>query len=114
MAGLYLDEEVTGSVRDLLRQAVHDVVTTGEAGWRGASDAEQLLFATAEGRTLVTHNCSHFEALQVAWRMWADAWSGVPRPQPLAWGFTVRLIDEFLRSGSPMENRFYDWQTERG
>ena len=39
------------------------VTTTQEAGHIGSADAEQLAFATGEGKTILTHNRVDFEAL---------------------------------------------------
>jgi len=46
-----------------LRDAGYDAVTTEEANRKGASDEEQLTFAIAEGRAILTHNARHFAPL---------------------------------------------------
>ena len=57
-----------------LRAESHDVLTARQAGRAAASDAEQLLWASDEGRTLVTHNEDDFELLHDAWARWSSAW----------------------------------------
>ena len=60
---LYLDEDVSVLIAHLLRVRGFVIVTTQEAGKLGASDREQLEFATGRRMTLLTHNRRHFEAL---------------------------------------------------
>jgi len=50
----YLDQNVYGAVASGLRQHGIDVLTAQEAGRCGLPDAEQLAFATAEERVMVT------------------------------------------------------------
>lgn len=58
---LYLDEDVDVLVAQLLRARGYSAVTTQDAGLLGASDEEQLDFATSRQLALVTHNRAHFE-----------------------------------------------------
>ena len=60
---LYLDEDVNVLVADLLRARGFRVATTQAVGQIGTTDAVQLVFATSQGRAIVTHNRVHFEAL---------------------------------------------------
>lgn len=60
---LYLDEDVDVLVAQLLRARGLNVVTTTEAGRRRSSDEQQLAYAVAQQRTLLTHNRAHFDAL---------------------------------------------------
>jgi predicted nuclease of predicted toxin-antitoxin system len=60
---LYLDEDVSVALAALLRGRGFRVTTTQEAGLVGATDAEQLAFATSHGSAILTHNRVHFEAL---------------------------------------------------
>jgi hypothetical protein len=60
---LYLDEDVNVLVADLLRARGFRATTTQAAGQIGTTDANQLAFATSQGRAIVTHNRVHFEAL---------------------------------------------------
>ena len=50
----YFDQHIYGAVPPALRQSGIDVLTAQEAGRCGSSDAEQLAFATAEGRVMVS------------------------------------------------------------
>lgn len=60
---LYLDEDVNVLLADLIRARGYRVMTTQEAGRIGSTDAEQLAFATSQGKTILTHNRVDFEAL---------------------------------------------------
>ena len=64
---LYLDEDVDVLITDLLHARGFSVLTTRDAGRLHATDEEQLAFATAAQRTLLTHNRSDFEALHLAY-----------------------------------------------
>ena len=60
---LYLDEDVNVLIADLVRARGFRVTTTQGAGQKGATDADQLAFATSQRNALLTHNRVHFEAL---------------------------------------------------
>ncbi|MGD2049783.1 MAG: DUF5615 family PIN-like protein [Chloroflexota bacterium] len=60
---LYLDEDVSVIVAELIRARGFAVLTTRDAGQRQKSDAEQLAFAISQGRAIVTHNRVDFETL---------------------------------------------------
>lgn len=60
---LYLDEDVSVLVADLVRAHGFDVLTTREAQNLGRSDREQLTFSTAHARAMLTHNRIDFERL---------------------------------------------------
>jgi predicted nuclease of predicted toxin-antitoxin system len=64
---LALDEDVRTLLARLLRNRGHDVVSVLEVGRGGASDSEQLAWATANGRVLVTHNVADFARLATQW-----------------------------------------------
>jgi predicted nuclease of predicted toxin-antitoxin system len=52
----YLDESVHSAVAEGLRHREIDILTTPEAGNMGTTDEEQLAFATAESRVLVSQD----------------------------------------------------------
>jgi hypothetical protein len=68
MARLYADEDFPFPIVERLRQLGHDVVTTYEEGQANQKigDAEQLAYATAIGRTILTRNRRHFVRLHKA------------------------------------------------
>jgi hypothetical protein len=60
---LYLDEDVSVLIGELLRARGFSAITTVEAGNLGRSDDEQLEYAVAEQRAFLTHNRADFERL---------------------------------------------------
>lgn len=60
---LYLDEDVSVLIADLVRARGFRVTTTVAEGKLGASDREQLEFAHSHKFVLLTHNRVHFENL---------------------------------------------------
>jgi len=60
---LYLDEDLSPQIARRLREAGVDAVSALEAGNVQLSDREQLRYAAAEGRALVTRNVRHFIVL---------------------------------------------------
>lgn len=62
---LYLDEDVSILVAELVRARGFGSATTLEANNIGKSDAEQLGYAVFTKRTLLTHNRVDFEKLAV-------------------------------------------------
>ena len=57
---LYLDEDLSPTIVDLLRRRGLDAVGAHEAGKAGRPDLEQLRHASAEGRAIVTRNVDDF------------------------------------------------------
>ena len=60
---LYLDEDLSPQIARRLREAGVDAVSAHETGNVQLSDREQLRYAAAEGRALVTRNVRHFIVL---------------------------------------------------
>jgi len=60
---IYLDEDVSVLVAELLRARGFVVVTTQQVGNLGTSDRDQLEYATSHQLTLLTHNRADFEKL---------------------------------------------------
>ena len=60
---LYLDEDVSVLVAELVRARGFTALTAREAGQLHTSDADQLAYAVSKRKTLLTHNRADFEAL---------------------------------------------------
>lgn len=62
-ASLYLDEDVSILIADILRARGFDVITVRDEKMLGRSDSEQLEKAISLQRCLFTHNRIHYEEL---------------------------------------------------
>jgi len=60
---LFLDEDVWVGLATALRQAGYDAVSVDEMGRKGLADEDQMAFAAAEGRAILTHNIQDFAPL---------------------------------------------------
>lgn len=60
---VYLDEDVSVLVAELIRARGFSVVTTLEANNLGKSDSDQLEFAVSSKKALLTHNRVDFEKM---------------------------------------------------
>ena len=57
---VYLDEDLSPAIADILRRKGLDATSTHEAGTVQLDDRAQLAYATREGRTIVTANVVDF------------------------------------------------------
>jgi predicted nuclease of predicted toxin-antitoxin system len=64
-----LDEDLSQRVAEGLRRRGVDALSVHELGRRTLADEAQLVFATMQGRTVVTYNRRDFQALDDAWRL---------------------------------------------
>jgi hypothetical protein len=73
----YTDEDVYGSVSQILRRNGYDAVSTPDVGRRRDSDESQLSWAATEGRTFITFNVSHFARLHKTWLKQGQSHAGI-------------------------------------
>jgi predicted nuclease of predicted toxin-antitoxin system len=64
---LYVDRHIKTQLASDLRLQGYDVRTTQEVGMDTAGDEEQLAFATAENRAILTFNIRDFAPLHHEW-----------------------------------------------
>ena len=74
---LYLDEDVHPDLADAIRNNGFDCQSATEAGMLGKSDKEQLVYATAQGRCLVTFNIRDFRLLACQWAQMGQPHAGL-------------------------------------
>ena len=99
---LYLDEDVSSSLADALRKRGYDAISTIEAGNIGLSDEQQLAFASAEGRAILTFNISDFADLFTKWQALEKEHFGIIVSQQ----FSKQEIGELLRRVLHFLDRF--------
>jgi hypothetical protein len=107
-----------------LSAAGHPTRTTVGVGRLGRWDAEQLLFASEQGWTLVTHNRRDYHALHEGWIVWSPRWREPLSHQgilTLDQGYRLRpsdyaraLLTLLSSEGLLLANRTYDWFARNG
>jgi uncharacterized protein DUF5615 len=105
---IYLDADVHPVVARILRGRGFDAVSANETGRPQASDREQLDFAVAQRRTLVTFNVRDFVTEARVFAQEGRDHSGIIVSDQLAVGELVRRLTKVLGrySASDMTNRF--------
>ena len=105
-----LDEDLSYRVAEGMRQRGVDALSVHEVGRanRKVSDAEQLEYATQQGRVLVTYNRADYQALDATWRAQGRTHTGilwcVERSIPRrAIGDLVRALAEVARQHESFE-----------
>ena len=100
---LYLDDDSAATALLVeLRRLGFDVVSTDEAGNRGAADRLHLLYASAERRALVTANQSDFVPLHYEWLRESMHHSGIiVARQDIPLGERIRRLAEICELGEP-------------
>jgi predicted nuclease of predicted toxin-antitoxin system len=94
---LYLDRHIMGRLAIDLRGQGYDVVRTEEVGKDTAPDEEQLAFAAAENRAVLTFNIRDFAPLHEAWQAAGHAHAGVIVSQQLGRRDYSQLLQRMLR-----------------
>ena len=113
---LLLDEMYAPTIASQLRLRGHDVVSFHELGdllVTGASDADVLVAAQREERTLVTENVRDYRPLESALLADGSHHAGVvytsnrqfPRGNPATAGRLVRALDALLRAAADLGDR---------
>lgn len=74
---LYLDEDVTVLLAELIQARGFEAITTRDAGNLHQSDEAQLTFATQQRMVVVTHNRLDFEQLAQAYFMQGRRHAGI-------------------------------------
>jgi predicted nuclease of predicted toxin-antitoxin system len=94
---LYLDADVDVKLAANLRGAGHDCVSAREVGNAALDDESQMVFATTEGRVLLTHNIQDFVPIFQRWWHTGLSHPGIVVSQQIPLGElqqrVVRLLD---------------------
>ncbi|MGH7174162.1 MAG: DUF5615 family PIN-like protein [Gemmataceae bacterium] len=94
---VYFDRHIMSRLAVDLRGCGYDVLRTEEAGKDTATDAEQLAFATAENRTILTFNIRDFAPLHEAWQAARRSHAGIIVSQQLGSREYGLLLQRMLR-----------------
>lgn len=89
---LYLDEDVDPQIAERLTTTGLDILTTREAGRRGSTDEEQLIFAAGEDRAIYSHNVRDFEQLARSWAASGRHHSGILYSAQKSPGAVAKMI----------------------
>jgi hypothetical protein len=89
----------------VLREQGFDVIHVAEAERKGFADEDQLEYAAAHQRTLVTFNARHFEPLAAAWFLAEKSHSGIVISDELPRGELRRRLENLLRARTATELR---------
>ncbi len=94
---LYFDRHIMKRLAADLRGRGYDVLTTEEAGQDTASDEEQLSFATAKSRTILTFNIRDFAPLHEQWHAAGRPHAGIIVSRQLGSRQFGLLLERMLR-----------------
>lgn len=94
---LYFDRHIMKRLAIDLRGRGYDVLTTEEAGNDTDSDEEQLVFAAAEKRAILTFNIRDFAPLHEAWQAVGRSHAGIIVSQQLGSRQYGMLLQRLLR-----------------
>ena len=94
---LYLDRHVMARLAIDLRGQGFDVLRTEEAGNDTASDEEQLAFAAAERRAILSYNIRDFAPLHEQWQSEGRVHAGIIVSQQLGSRQYGLLLQRMLR-----------------
>jgi predicted nuclease of predicted toxin-antitoxin system len=107
-ARLHLDENMKPRVAARLRERGFDVTITDEVGLAGASDEEQLAYAAAAHRAIITFDTDDFPRLHAAYLEAGQEHWGIIVSTNIAWYEVAerlfRLLDAF--SAEDLRNQF--------
>lgn len=100
---LFLDEHIWRGLTSALRDAGYDVLHVHDADRAGLKDAEQLAFATEQGRAILTYNAKHFAPLATLWYEAGRDHAGISLSEELEHGELLRRVSNFLAAVSADE-----------
>jgi predicted nuclease of predicted toxin-antitoxin system len=106
----YIDEDITSALARTLRARGFDAIAVSDVGRKSMDDIEQLAFAIAEQRTLMTYNIGDFRVLASQLALNQETHYGIVVSNHLPFGELLRRVVNLLRTRTAEEmiNRF-DW-----
>lgn len=98
---LYLDEDIFHNLAPVLRSRGYDVVSVYEVEMRGKSDEEQLEWAIAQNRTLVSFNARHYATLAETFYQANKPHPGILVSPQIGFSELLRLLLNVLIRSTP-------------
>lgn len=95
---LYLDADVDRKLADRMRAEGFEAVSAREVGNDELSDEDQLAYAAAQKRALLTHNTRHFVPLFEEWWFANKGHYGIIVSEQLPLGELLRRTLRFLNT----------------
>lgn len=93
---LYLDEDVWMGLAAALRERHYDMIHAAEVDRKGLPDIEQLAYAAAAGRAILTHNTKDFVPLAARYFFEQRTHTGISLAQHLPKGELLRQTEKLL------------------
>jgi predicted nuclease of predicted toxin-antitoxin system len=93
---LYLDEDFHPDLAASVRKHGCDCVSTVEAGRLEKSDEEQLIYAAAQGRCVISFNIGDFADLAILWSRTGRDHAGIVVAQQVSRRHLGRLLHRLL------------------
>jgi hypothetical protein len=88
----FTDEDVYAAVAVALNQAGVDAISTPMSGRMSESDESQLLWASGQGRVVVTFNVGHFTAIHSRWMAQGRHHAGIVVSSQRSVGDVIRRL----------------------
>jgi predicted nuclease of predicted toxin-antitoxin system len=95
------DEDVWTGLAAALREAGYDAVSVNEINRKGLTDEDQMAFAVAEGRAVITHNIQDFAPLAETYFNQGVSHFGIIVARQFEKGELLRKTHELLGSLTP-------------
>jgi hypothetical protein len=104
---LFTDEDVHGAIAPQLRRRAIDTISAAEAGRLRIPDEHQLLWATSQGRVLLSFNRGHFVALHRDTLLRGDHHAGIIVSPQFSIGEVVNRMERLVAmlSAEQMQDR---------
>jgi hypothetical protein len=119
---VYLDECTEVQIAGALQERGFSAVTAVSVGMLGASDTEQLIYATERGFMILSHNRRHFRQLHEEFQQLGRAHAGIlllPQGDISVLAVRVAILLDWIRAEGDLRSRLFTWgmlqeQIERG
>lgn len=95
---MYLDADVDRKLAEQLRAREFEAISAREVGNDELSDEEQLAYAVAQKRTLLTHNAKHFVPMFDEWWNAGKSHHGIIVSEQLPIGEMLRRTLKLLNT----------------